>query len=98
MRRFSTRNLSKNMMIESNAGYITSPRCVDGSSTGFVDGPAAVGCWFWHFLWTWAQGQKSGPFLHFSELGYFVPWKFMIKKMTSFSLLVLTSYAMLMFL
>ena len=43
------------------------------------------------------HGQKSDPFLHFSELGYFVPLKFIFRKVTIFSLLVLTSSAMSMF-
>ena len=46
-------------MIESNAGCITSPRCVDGSSTGFVDWPAAVGCWFWHIYGPGPWGAES---------------------------------------
>ena len=31
------------------------------------------------------QGQKSGPFLHFSELGTFVPHNFFLYRMSIFS-------------
>ena len=39
------------------------------------------------------QGQTSGPFLHFSELVYFVPWKFMVGKMIVFSMSVPISWS-----
>ena len=43
------------------------------------------------------QGQKSDPFLNFSEHRYFVPLKLMQVKMTIFNLSVLISLAMLRF-
>ena len=40
--------------------------------------------------------RRGGPFLHSSDLGYFVPWKFIIGKMTIISLLNLICSAMFM--